>query len=131
MNELAKAAATAVEGGNILAKIAREAVGNGEYLSIDDLIAKYPEGVTVNGAFQVNIKGKILPALTFEENPRQHFYAVAGDLGKIFESWVDYFCGDESKVVEYLKKNPVKLKIWRVPSSVGKKAYTKAAVVSG
>ena len=130
MNELEQAAAMAIAGGNILAKIAREAVGNGEYLSIDDLIAKYPKGVTVNGAFQVNIKGKHLPALTFEENPRQHFYAVAGDLGKIWQGWVDYFCGDESKVVESLKKNPVKLKIWRVPSSAGKKAYTKAAVVN-
>lgn len=117
---------------NKLEEIAKEEVGGGEiYKPVDAIIAEYPEGVTVNGCRALSLKdGSIVPGLTFEEDSTAVFPAASGDLRKIFERWVDYCGGDESKVNQLLKETPVKLKVSKVPQKKRPQPYVKVVVVS-
>ena len=112
-----------------LANIARNVVGvGGEYISLNDLIANYPEGVTVSGvSIRDTGKGKVT-CFTFAEDPNKYAYAVSGDLKIIFESWLEDAGGIE-ELNDELQYECIKLKIQKVRTKKGN-TYTKAWVVS-
>lgn len=111
-----------------LANIARNVVGvGGEYISLNDLIANYPEGVTVSGvSIRDTDKGEVT-CFTFTEAPDKYAYAVSGDLKIIFESWLEDSGGVEELNNE-LQYECIKLKIQKVRTKKGN-TYTKAWVV--
>lgn len=113
-----------------LANIARNVVGaGGENMSLDKIIAKYPEGVTVNGAFQyVNKQGVVKTCFTFEEEPNHHAYAESGNLAIIFGAWLKEF-GSVEALNENLQVEQVKVKILKVPKKSSSGTYVKAWVV--
>ncbi len=112
-----------------LASIARNVVGvGGEYISLNDLIANYPDGVTVNGvSIRDTNKGKVT-CFTFAEDANKYAYAVSGDLKIIFEAWLNDAEGSIEELNNDLQAENVKLKIQKVRTKKGN-TYTKAWVV--
>ena len=111
-----------------LEEVAIEAVGGGEqYMPVDDVIAQYPDFVTVNGCHAFHFKNEVGTVFTFAEDSSRCFPVKSGDLPKIYEAFVDRCGGDESKVCRLLKEKPVKMKIYKVKN--GNKTYVKAQII--
>lgn len=112
-----------------LANIARNVVGvGGEYISLNDLIANYPDGVTVNGvSIRDTGKGEVT-CFTFAEDANKYAYAVSGDLKIIFGAWLDDAGGSIEELNNALQYERIKLKIQKVRTKKGN-TYTKAWVV--
>lgn len=112
-----------------LLKVARNVLGaGGEYISINDLIAEYEDGVTVNGAFVIDTQTGAKPCFTFAENANKYFYAVAGDIARLYEGWLSDCHGDINELNEELRLENIKIKIQKKQTRGGK-TYTKAWVV--
>ena len=84
-----------------LANIARNVSGvGGVKIALNDLIAKYPEYVTITGAFTFEFKDKITQKVkvckcfNYAEDPDKYFYAESGDLPKIFDGWLQFCNGN-------------------------------------
>jgi hypothetical protein len=112
-----------------LANIARNVVGvGGEYISLNDLIANYPDGVTVNGvSIRKTSKGDV-PCFTFAEDSNKYAYAVSGDLAVIWEAWLNDADGSIEELNNALQVENVKIKIQKKRTKKGN-TYTKAWVV--
>lgn len=112
-----------------LTKIANNILGaGGEYIPLNDLIADYPDGVTINGAFIRKTDKGDKPCFTFSENANKYFYAVSGDLANLFEGWLHNCNGDVSELNEELHVENIVLKIQKKRTKSGN-TYTKAWVV--
>jgi len=119
---------------NELKALAKKRAASGDYISINELIKKYPDGVTVNGLFLKKTRGGEAVCFKFVEDPDKYFYATGGDLKLTAEDWLDY-CESlgEAKPVEItasemLEKEPVKLKIEKIRTKNGN-TYTKVVNV--
>ena len=98
-------------------------------MPIKELIEKYPDGVTVNGCHAFHFKGDTIGTVfTFVEDSTRVF-PTPGDLGKIFEEWLAFFDGDASAVCEFLRENPIKIKVEHVPLKKFPMPYTKAIIL--
>ena len=112
-----------------LASVARTVLGNGgEYIAVNDLIADYPDGVTVVGAFVIDTKEGSKRCLTFAEDPYKYFYAESGDLVRLYESWLTSCNGDINELNDALCAENIKIKIQKKKTK-SNKTYTKAWVV--
>lgn len=118
-----------------LSDIARNISGfGGVYIKVDEVIANYPDGVTVTGAFIIAKKDKktdkvkISGCFIYAEAPDKYFYAEAGDLKKIFDGWLQECNGNIDQLNEKLNYENIKLKIFKKPIGDGK-TYVKAIVV--
>lgn len=112
-----------------LANIAQNILGaDGEYISLDSLIANYPEGVTINGAHIRHKETGDFPCFTFAEDSTKYFYAVSGDLAGLFKGWLAGCEGSLVDLNDELQHENIKLKIQKVRTKGGK-TYTKAWVV--
>lgn len=112
-----------------LANVARTVLGNGgEYISVNDLIADYPDGVTVTGAFVINTKEGSKRCLTFAEDAYKYFYAESGDVARLYESWLATCNGDINELNDALLVENIKIKILKKKTK-SNKTYTKAWVV--
>lgn len=111
-------------------EIAKNVAGlSGEYLSIDAVIATYPEGVTVNGVSLRAVKdGESLPCLTFTEDSTKYFYAVSGDLGKIYAAWMREYEGNVDVLNEELGLEHLKLKLEKIRTKTNK-TYVKVRFI--
>lgn len=111
-----------------LANIAKNISGfGGVAIKINDLIAEYPDGVTVNGAFlmHINKTNSDVPGFIFAEAPDKFFYAEAGDLKKLFDAWLSACNNNIEELNEQLGYEQVILKIFK-KNIGGGKTYTKA-----
>ena len=98
-----------------------------DYKPLDDIIKEYPNGVTFNGCeARKDKKGQVKPTLKFAEEPDCYCYAVAGDLGKLFDRWTEYCGGEESKVNQFLAEKPQYIRIYKVKKKDGDN-YVKVA----
>ena len=118
-----------------LANIARNILGtDGEYISLNQISEQYPEGVTINGAFircytdRENGKVTETPCFTFAEDANKYFYAVSGDVARLYENWLNNCNKDINELAESLRYENIKTKIFKVKTKSGK-TYTKALVV--
>lgn len=113
-----------------LTDIAKNVVGvEGEYTSINDLMKLYPGGVTINGVHQRD--GKLLkavPCFTFAEDANKYFYAVAGDLAKIYASWLENSGGSIVELNKNLGTENVKVTMEKVRTNNGN-TYLKVKVL--
>lgn len=111
-----------------LAIVARNVLGaGGEYISLNDLIANYSEGVTINGVFIRKTEDRQIPCFTFAEEANKYFYAVSGDIAGLYEGWLNA-CGSVDELAENLRYENIKIKIEKKRTKAGK-TYTKAWVV--
>ena len=118
-----------------LANIARNVLGaGGEYISLNDIIQKYPDGVTVNGAFIREYKDKETekvtqtPCFTFAEETGKYFYAVSGDIGRLFDNLFNDHDKNIYELAENLRYENLKIKIAKVKTKSGK-TYVKAWLI--
>ena len=112
-----------------LSDTARNVLGaGGEYISLNDIIADYEDGVTINGVFIRTQNENEIPCFTFAEEPNKYFYAVSGDVARLFEAWFNFCNEDINELNEALHTENVKIKIQKRRTKSGK-TYTKAWVV--
>lgn len=97
-----------------------------EKMSVDDLIRKYPDGVTIVG-FEL-AKGQDGSYGVYAIGEEKKYFSGGGDLKKLEEFLTTKFEGDISGINEYLRGKPLKLRIWKVKTKT-RKDYTKAALV--
>lgn len=115
---------------NKLTNILKNIVGDGgEYLALNDLIANYPEGVTINGVSLRDGKEiKNVPCFTFAEDSTKYFYAVSGDLHKIYTAWMNA-CGNNIETLnEALNGEFVKVVISKTKTK-SNKTYVKVRYI--
>ena len=112
-----------------LLNIARNTLGaGGEYISLDDIIRTYPEGITINGAFIRVYDERKIPCFTFSEDTNKYFYAVSGDVAGLFDSWLSGCDGSIDELADSLRYENIKVRIEKKRTKAGK-TYTKAWVV--
>lgn len=97
-----------------------------ERLKIDELIATYPDGVSINGFSAFEYMGSPIYSYTFNEDSGK-FFSGGGDLFKMGQKWAEEYSIDD--INESLAINPVKVKIKKVRTKGGK-TYTKVDVLS-
>ena len=108
-----------------LAEVAKSVVGiNGEYIALDKIIATYPEGILVNGAF-VTPQG--IPCLTYAEDKDKYFYAVSGDLSKVTSAWLD-LCEDVAELNKNLSVENIKIRLYKTKTKKGN-TYVKVDIL--
>ncbi|MBQ7705398.1 MAG: hypothetical protein IJT73_08245 [Selenomonadaceae bacterium] len=112
-----------------LSNIARNVLGaGGEYISLDSIIATYPEGVTINGAFVRKTQNGDKPCFTFAEDANKYFYAVSGDIAALYERWLGGCDNSIDELNDCLRYENIKIKIQKKRTKAGK-TYTKAWIV--
>lgn len=113
-----------------LANIARNVLGaGGEYISLDNIIKKYPEGLTINGAFiRAYEDGNKIPCFTFVEDANKYFYAISGDVARLYDNWLNNCDNSIDELAESLRYENVKIKIEKKRTK-SNKTYTKAWVI--
>lgn len=112
-----------------LANIARNVLGaGGEYISLNQIIEKYPEGVTINGAFIRAYEDRQIPCFTFVEDANKYFYAVSGDVARLYDNWLNNCDNSIDELADSLRYENIKIKIEKKRTKSGK-TYTKAWVL--
>ena len=116
-----------------LSDIAKKTVGNGgltsglEKIKLDDVIATYPDGVTITGTEMVNNNGSSFPVFTFAEDTSKYFSGGKA-LREMVEAWIEECDGDLGLVNDELQKEPVIIKMRKVNTKKGK-TYTMVTIV--
>ena len=96
---------------------AKKTVG-GKYISVNDIIKKYPDGVTVNGiASRMGKDKKEYYTLTFAEDETAFFPASSGDLNKIVTFWLEK--GSIDEINEALSVENIKIRIEKITQKNG------------
>ena len=113
-----------------LSNIARNTLGaGGEYISLNDIISTYPAGVTINGAFIRKYEDRNIPCFTFAEDINKYFYAVSGDVARLFENWLAGCDNNVDELNENLRYENIKIRIEKKKTKSGK-TYTKAWIIA-
>ena len=98
-----------------LAEVAIDSLSK-QAIKIDELIARYPEGVTLNGcsvAYYQSTKTEV-PEFYFAEDRSRKIYITCKELKKLFEGWLKACNGNVDKLHNLLKKKPQKYKFERM-----------------
>ena len=96
-------------------------------ISVDTLIAIYPEGVTINAFDIVNSTNGKFPVFSFEEDTTK-FFTGGKALTDMVNSWIDSFDGNIATVNEELKNEPVKIKMEKIKTQ-NNRTFTKIEIV--
>lgn len=111
MNRLAKAAAALGNNTNGLEK-----------MKLDEVIAKYPGGITVNWMDTRQGDAGEYIVFTFAEEP-ERYSTGSGDFKKLWDLWLEDFGGCMADLQEYMSENPIKLQVWKTRTK-NRKTYT-------
>lgn len=96
-----------------------------EKITLNDLIKKYPDGVTVNG---FDYYGPY-PVLFFAEDKNKFFHASSGDLKKITDAMLEDYEGDLGAINEDLAAFSPKVRIRKVKTTANND-YVKVEDIS-
>ena len=116
-----------------LSDIARAVTSNGGFTSgrqkikIDDLIARYPDGVSITGVDIIKYNGTRFPSFIFAEDDTCCF---SGGLALIemADAWVEAYDGDMQAINESLQREPVRIKLEKTKTK-NKRDYTRVTVL--
>lgn len=116
-----------------LSDIARAVTGNGgvtngrQKIKIDELIARYPDGVSITGVDIIKYEGSRFPSFIFAEDENCCF---SGGLALIemADAWVEAYDGDMQAINESLQREPVRIKLEKVKTK-NKRDYTRVTVL--
>lgn len=98
-----------------------------EKISTDDIIAVYPNGISINSVNMVTYQGTTYPVFTFSEDDSK-FYSGGKALTKLANDWLEMCNGDIGEVNEGISAEPVKVKLSKVKTSNGR-VFVKIEVV--
>ena len=117
-----------------LADIARNSIRNRknsskEKIKLDEIIAKYPDGVTINGANLVNSPkfDKNFWIFSFVEDDSKCFSA-GGEMARIAEDWLKFYDNNFAALNDDLEKYPLKFKLNKIRTKKGF-TYTAAEII--
>jgi len=115
---------------NRIAKAAEQLSGKSrgrDKMRLDEVLSKYPEGVTLNWLDERELNGAEYIIFTFEEEPNA-FSSGSGDFLKFWDLLLKEFDGCISDMQEYLAANPTRIKIWKTTTK-NRKTYTCLSVI--
>ena len=99
-----------------------------EPMKLDEVIRKYPDGITLNWLdTRTSEDGNDYIVYTFLEEPGR-FSNGSGDFLRLWDYVLEEFGGCMSDMQEYLKANPVRVKIWKTKTK-SKRTYTKVKII--
>lgn len=113
--------------------IAKKSVNNNsimagrEKISTDDIIAVYPNGISINSVNMVTYQGNEYPVFTFVEDDSKYFSGGKA-LKSIVNAWVDACEGDISEINVGISAEPVKIKLTKIKTSTGRN-FVKVDIV--
>lgn len=93
------------------------ALGNLEKIKIDDLIAKYPDRISVTGVILVEYADTSYPAFTFAEDPTKYFTGGMA-LRKLVNDWLE----EDPTLAEVnaeLKADPLEIRMQKIRTKSG------------
>ena len=99
-------------------------------ISVEDLIAQYPDGVSINGFSIYQPVNKIYPErpiFSFVEDATKYFNGGKA-LKEMVTAWLDSYDNNRSAINDELKKSPIKVKLEKITLRSGNK-FTKVTVV--
>ena len=99
-------------------------------ITIEDLIAQYPDGVSIDGFSIYQPVNKIYPecpVFSFVEDGTKYFNDGKA-LKEMVTAWLDSYDNNRVAINEELKKSPVKVKLEKIILRNGNK-FTKVTVV--
>lgn len=96
-------------------------------ISTDELITKYPEGVTITGFDWMNGDNGKYPVCVFSENANECFFGGTA-LTEICESWMDGYTDCESCSADLQKEGGVKIKFSKGKTK-NNRSFTRCDVV--
>jgi len=104
--------------------IAKKALGGGsattglDKITVDEIIAQYPDGITLTGANIVKMGDVTFPVFTFTEEPKRYFSGGKA-LREMVDAWLEASDGDLREVNDWLKANPMKIRMSKVRTKSG------------
>ena len=99
-------------------------------ITIEDLIAQYPDGVSIDGFSIYQPVNKIYPerpVFSFVKDGTKYFNGGKA-LKKMVTAWLDSYDNDRVAINEELKKSPLKVKLEKITLRNGNK-FTKVTVI--
>ena len=99
-------------------------------ITIEDLIAQYPDGVSIDGFSIYQPVNKIYPerpVFSFVEDGTKYFNGGKA-LKEMVTAWLDSYDNDRVAINEELKKSPLKVKLEKITLRNGNK-FTKVTVI--
>ena len=99
-------------------------------ITIEDLIAQYPDGVSIDGFSIYQPVNKIYPerpVFSFVEDGTKYFNG-GKVLKEMVTAWLDSYDNDRVAINEELKKSPLKVKLEKITLRNGNK-FTKVTVI--
>jgi len=119
MSEMSDAAREVLGGGSL--------TGGLEKIKLDEIIAKYPNGVAVNGFDVVSYKGTTFPVFTFLQDESK-FFSGGMALHELADKWLAIRGGDLKAANDALRQEPVVLKMIKVKTK-SNRDFTQVFVV--
>lgn len=96
-------------------------------ISMDEVITKYPEGVTIIGFDWMNGDGGRYPVCIFSENENECFFG-GKSLTEICEAWYDGYNNCEDCSADLEAEGGVKIKFTRAKTKQGR-SFTRCEIV--
>ena len=115
-----------------LKKKLQQAMGAGlrqglERLKLDELISRYPEGVSITGLEPAQYNDNEYYVYTFAED-KGLWFSGGGDLKKMGDKLLELSEGDITGLNAELKSDPIRVKIWKGRTKRGN-TYTMVKVL--
>ena len=99
-----------------------------EYTKLDEVIARYPQGMTIDGYdIGTGKKGEPFPVFTIREDPTIYF-GGGGDLKKLESLMLNLHGGDITQINEELAAEPIRVKVEKVKTANGNQ-YTTVKIM--
>ena len=99
-------------------------------ITIEDLIAQYPDGVSIDGFSIYQPVSKIYPerpVFSFAEDATKYFNGGKA-LKEMVTAWLDSYDNNRDAINAELKKSPIKVKLEKITLRNGNK-FTKVTVI--
>lgn len=97
-----------------------ELMANRDKLQTADVIANFPNGITLNAVDIINTSDATYPIFTFEEDASK-FYCGGTVLAKIVDSWLTEYSGDiETLNHDLAESGGVKVKLTESKTKTGR-----------
>lgn len=97
-----------------------------EKVQVADIVATYPEGITITGATLIKKNNDEFPAFTFAEDDKSFFFGGTV-LTNIFFDWLKAI-GNEGDLNAELQKEPVKIRMYDAKNKNGR-TYTAVEIL--
>ena len=98
-----------------------------EPIKTDEIIAKYPEGISITGIGKNTYNGDTYPVFTFAEEPTRYF-SGGMSLSRLADGMFEEYDGDLAELNKDLQESPLRVKLSKVKTKRGYN-FTKVSLL--